>query len=364
MKKITQPLLVLTLLASCETQDTQKELNSQLGNKNMKFINQVDTQLATFKDFTDINLVFESLALTNKSTNQETEFGVKVGLYKEFVDLFDPENFKCGCDKEMKKALKKLKPKNQVSGFIPEAVSKNAFMADTVSLLSMQGSNILAHLFQYKNSSGKLSKPLFAKKANSVKNFNANSFIEKNPETYDQFLYTLDCTGFITTAVNATGGVSAASIKTAASVGVSAKKSLFVLGGVMWSPLYQAYKGDGIFEKNDSLRINVLEAILNEIPTQEQLDNTQILFDANYKVILTSNSGDSNFNGEGSFSASGNASFGFGSVQGDVNASGSIARTSSYTNYKTYVIEKNINTEQPTITVKDIKELLTELKRK
>ncbi|MEA5402837.1 hypothetical protein VB776_07920 [Arcicella sp. DC2W] len=357
MKRITQTLLVLTLLASCETQDANKEVHSQLGDKNMKFINELDINLATLEKSD-----YEIFALDgNKSANEGTEFGKKVGLYQELVDLFDPENFNCGCDKQMKKALKKLKPKNQVSGFIPDDVSKNAFMADTVSLLAMQGSNILAHLFQYENSSRK-SKPLFAKNANSVKNFNVNNFIEKKPETYDQFLYTLDCTGFITAAVNATGGVSAASIKTAASVGVSAKKSLFVLGGVMYSPLYQAFKGEGIFKGNDSLRINVLGAILDEIPTQEQSDNTKILINANYKVILTSNSGNSNFNGEGSFGASGNASFGFGSVQIGSDGSGSIGRTSSYTSYKTYIIQENINTKPLIITVKNVNDLIAQLK--
>ncbi len=359
MKRIaTKTLFALFLLSSCVTQENQKEVVSRHGNSNLNFINDVQSY---FKDIGESNKIaaFDSI----QATIVETQFGKKVGLYKELVDLFDPENFNCGCDDKMKKALKKIKPNNQsVSGFIPDVVVKNAFMTDSVYLLNRQGSNVLAHLFQYKKSSGQLSNTLFAATAATVKNFNEINFVEKNPRTYDQFFYTLDCTGFITAAVNASGGVNSTSVKTAASVAISAKKSIFVLGGVMYSPLFQAYKGLGIFSNNDTLRIDVLSSILNEIPIQEQLDNTQILLNSNYQIIFASNSGNASFNGEGSLGVSGNASFGLGSVQGSTNSSGSIDRSSDYTNYKTYVVDKNINTELPNITVKDVKDLIAELR--
>ena len=114
---------------------------------------------------------------------------------------------------------------------------------------------------------------------------------------------------------------------------------MIVAGGVMYSPLYQAYKGEGEFIKKDSLtkikRIKVLEAVINSIPTQEQTDSTQIFLNSNYRVVLTSNSGTSSFNGEAKLGVTGGIGFGIGSVSGEGKAEGSVQRKSSFSKYKT-----------------------------
>jgi len=358
MKRIFLTILTVACLASCSDQQTESIVNSEIGISNLNDLEETQTVLKTFMD---------TLQTDEKSLiNEGTEFGTKVSLYKELIDLFDPDNFSCGCDDKIKKALKKIKPKNQkINGFIPDLVLKNAFLSDSVLILDNSGSSILAHLFQYNTKAGVKSKPLFARNAITTQNFNEANFIEKNPRTYDNFLYTLDCTGFLTAAVSAAGGVNSNSVKTSASAATNSNKSLFVIGGVMYSPIYQAFKGEGIFSDNDnstiSRRINVLNAILTEIPSNEITDSTELYLNSNYRVIITSNSGTSSFNGEASFGVTGGVSFGFGSVSGSASGNGSMDRKSEFTRYKTYVVTKNVDAEVPIIYVKDIKQLINSL---
>lgn len=343
------------LITSCETEGPP--VNSIVGSKNETFITETFDALNLLQPTLQAN---DTLGL--KSIGNNEKLGDKVALYPELIDLFDPSNFPCGCDDKMKRALKKIKPENQKTpGFIPNVVVKNAFMADSVLLLNKGGSNVLAHIFQYKKNGGTLSIPLFAKNASTTNDFNEINFIETNPKTYDQFAYTMDCSGFISAAVDASGGVSTASIKTAATVAVTAKISLFVIGGVMYSPLCQAYNGEGVFANNDTLRKNVLNAILSEIPEADRIDNTEIIINSNYQMLFTSNTGTAGFNGTGILGAQGNVSAGFGQVHVNVDASGSIGRKSDYTKYKTYIVDKNIHTIPPTITVKSIKDLINHL---
>lgn len=361
MKRKLFTILTIAFFASCSENRTEVTINSEIGNTNLKALEET---------LLDLKNVAYSLETTAKSNfiDEGTQFGNKVSLYKELIDLFDPDNFSCGCDDKIKNALKKIKPKNQkVNGFIPDLVLKNAFVSDTVLILDKSGSSILAHLFQYRTKSGNKSKPLFARNAITTNNFNESNFLEKNPRTYDNFLYTLDCTGFLTAAVSAAGGVNSNSVKTSASAATNSSKSLFVIGGVMYSPIYQAYKGEGMFALNDSSsisnRINVLNAILSEIPANEITDSTVIYMNSNYRVIITSNSGTSSFNGEAAFGVTGGVSFGLGSIIGSASGTGTMDRKSEFARYKTYVVQKNIDAEVPIITVRDIRLLINNLQR-
>jgi len=352
-KELFISILFFVGLTSCGDQQQEQEAQSLIGNKNSD----------------DLEETFVSLSTANISgiVKSSSGFGKKVGLYSELIDLFNPENFTCGCDDRMKRALQKMKTRGQsLEGFVPEVVSKNAFYADSVYLLDREGGNVLAHLINYKRQDGDTSGSIFVRNAFSTKNFSEGLYIEKNPSTYNNFVYTLDCKGFLTAAVSAAGGLTTNSIKTSASAAATINKSLFVIGGVMYSPLYQAFKGEGLFSGNDSAtiarRINVLTAILSEIPASDLLDNTEIFINSNYEVILTSNSGTSGFNGEGKLEAAGGIGVGFGSVSGSASASGSIIRKSEYASYKTYIVRHNVNTVVTAITVKNLKDVIESLR--
>ncbi len=332
----------------------KEDVYSVLGEENSTFLN----------DYKDLK--FPAVVVSDEETIEEGEvsvLGEEVDLYKELVKLFDPDNFDCGCQGRLKKAIKKIKPKNKdVEGFVPKVVQKNALIADKVLLLEKSaGTNVLAHLFQYKANGGQISKYLFARNSSSVESFDSKKYLETNPQAYPHFCYTLDCTGFVAAAVNATAGVSAASVKTSASVAVNSEKSLFVLGGLIYSPLYLAFKGQKHFATDTVARIDALKAVLAEIPADDRSGDTEVFLNANYHVLFASNSGKSSFNGEGNLSGAGNASFGFGSVGGQVDGSGSMKRESSYTKYNTYIIDKNIQVIPETLTVGGIDSLIQSL---
>jgi hypothetical protein len=358
MKKLFFLSFIVLTVISCEETQEIKEVKSKIGSSNLSYLDGTLTELNQIKNIDSI-----------KGFNLESEIGVKVNLYSELLTLFSSDNFDCGCDEKLKKKLRRYKPKNkdeEESGFIPRVVLNNALYSDSALLLDRSGSSILAHGFQYKKQSGQKSKLLFARNSPTVKVFNESDYIEKNPNTYDNFLYTLDCSGFLSAAVSATVGVNKNSIKASANAASKSDKSLIVVGGVMYSPLYQAYKGEGNFSKTDSVtktnRVKVLEAILNSIPSQEQTDTTQVFLNPNYRVVLTSNSGTSSFNGEAKLGVTGGIGFGIGSVSGEGKAEGSVQRKSSFSKYKTYLIETNVGAEPNLITISDLKTIIQNLK--
>ena len=359
MKLISGLLLLGILLVGCEETQEIKEVESKTGSSNSIYLKQ------TLSDFAQIEGVEDMEAFVSLD-----QIGEEVNLYSELLELFSSDNFDCGCDEKLKKKLKKYKPKNKKedqSGFIPRVVLNNALYSDAALLLDRSGSSILAHGFQYEKSSGEKSKLLFARNSPTVKVFSESEYIEKNPNTYDHFLYTLDCSGFLSAAVSATIGVSKNSIKASASAASKSDKSLIVVGGVMYSPLYQAYNGEGNFSQSDSttkiIRVKVLEAILNSIPTDEQTDSTQIFINSNHRVVLASNSGSSSFNGEAKLGITGGIGFGIGNVNGDGKAESSVQRKSSFSKYKTYLIESNVGAEPNNITILSLKEKIMNIKK-
>ncbi|WP_187261314.1 hypothetical protein [Pontibacter beigongshangensis] len=288
-----------------------------------------------------------------------------VNLQLELVKIFDPTNNRCNCGGQFIKKLKKIKLDNtDGTGFIPKIVQNNVKAVDAFAL-SKSGGTVLAHSFTFTNSAGKESKIIYARDAPTRINFSEANYLMSGEGEYDSFIYNLDCSGYISAAVSASGGINSASIESAAKSATTVNNSMMVVGGVMASPLYQAYKGEGEFGMTDkqalTKRINVLNAILNEIPTHERIDSNKINLIPNYEVILASNKGESSFNGEGKITSSAGATVGVASFTSDVSTGGAINRKSSYKNYNTYITGTSIGKLTDIITVKSLKDLVSSL---
>ncbi|MEO1257170.1 MAG: hypothetical protein AAFZ15_00175 [Bacteroidota bacterium] len=359
MKKITFIVGVVLLITSCNNVQLTEEVTAKYGDKNHVAVEQISSMLNNMEKGQ-----LKDLKTFQIPAEKDKAIGEEVDLYRELVDLFDPDNFSCGLHPKIKKKLKKLKARNKdVSGFVPNVVIKNAYLADSALLLDRSGSNILAHGFQYKKRDGTVSKFLFARTAPTVEDFNQSAFMEKDPNTYDYFLYTMDCSGFLSASVSATAGLNRNALKTSASAAGVSDKSLVVLGGLLYSPLLQAYKGEGIFSGMDSVslikRINTLQAILNEIPDGN--DTTQLLLNANFEAVMTSNSGSSGFNGEAKLDVTGSIGFGVGSGTGAVGAKANVERKSEFSRYKTYILRFNVGAAPPKITLANMRDLIRAL---
>lgn len=266
------------------------------------------------------------------------------------------------------KIIKKLKeiPLKNTSGkgFVPKIVQDNIKAIDAY-LLSQSGSKILAYSFTYVDSQGKESKLLYSINSPTKENFSATDYIMSDDGEYNTFLYSLDCSGYISAAVNASGGVGGNEIESAIKLANEKNNSMVVVSGVMNSPLYQAYKGDGEFKmKNKTVitkRIAELNGILNAIRSDQRIDGNKIKIIPNYQILLASNTGESSFNGEGKVSGSASAGIGLGNFSAKGNTGGTVNRKSSYKNYNTYIIETAINVDTESITVLDLKNLISEL---
>jgi len=284
-------------------------------------------------------------------------------MYRELLALFDPDNFDCGCEEKLKRKLRKIRPSNKPeseSGFIPRDVLNNALHADTVVLFNRTGSNYLAHSFQYISTSGQKSKMIFADNSPTIADFNETNFIDMTAGVHDNFLYTLDCSGFLSAALAVTAGIDKNSVKASAEGASKIDRSLLVIGGVMYSPLYQAYTGTGVYsaENPDTItkRRKALEAILKAIPEQDHQDDVKVLLNSNYRIVLASNTGSSGFNGKANLGGNGGFRILVASVDYRGESEGRIDRTSSFTNYKTYLTDVNVGSVPSNITVRSIRE--------
>jgi hypothetical protein len=352
---ITFSLLILTACTS-----TRSVAVSKYNDSNLETVSKT-VDLLTFSE----DKILDSLTGSKTVENDEISFGVKINLYNELTDLFNPDNFDCQCDEKLKRKLNKVRPDNQASsGFVPRVILTNVYLSNSVVLLEKSGGNILAHGFQLEDDSGKKSKLLFARKSPTVMGFNEVDYIEKNKGTYNNFAYTLDCSGFLSAVISANLGIGKNSITSSAKGAMNSNKSLIILSGVMYSPLYQAYKGEGQFSENDSIskvnRINVLTSILNEIPNSYS-DKTNVILNSNYEVIIASNSGKSSFNGEADLGASGNLNYLIASVSASGQSNASVERKSEFVRYKTYVVDENKNVLVENVNIESIKNLIIEL---
>lgn len=330
---------------------------SPIGDDNSELFNFVDG----LKDYSALQLSING--------EQKNMLGDSVLLYDELVNLFNPDNFDCGCKGKLKDKIKNMKREERdKSGFIPEIVIQNAFYnEDVIKLEDNAGVNVLAHSFQYGLSDGEKSGMIFAEDAPTKSDFDVMTYIDIDEATYPNFLYTLDCSGYISAAIAASAGFDKASVKASTEGAASRETSIFIVGGVMNTPLYEAFIGRGEFSSVDSAtlvkRIKELEAITRELEVDNNVkDTTPIYLNVNYQLIFASNQGKSNFNGKAELKASGNASVGVGSGSTNVNAGVEIKSESSFSNYATYIANINLRKVTPSINYLDVAQRIDSLK--
>ncbi len=287
-----------------------------------------------------------------------------VSLEEEMVKLFNPDEFDCGCDERLKRKIKANKGSDEMEGFIPKVI-RNKIPNTPVILMNERGANLLVHSFKVQKSDGSYTKLIFAGTAPTVNNFNQLDYLEMREGVHDNFSYSLDCTGYLTGVIRAGIGAGNNAIKSSANAASGSEKSLIVIKGIIYSPLYMAFSNEGLCKDNDSLRLEILESILAKLPFSAS-DTNMIQLNASYKVVVASNTGNSSFNGEAQLNASADANFIIGNAASQLAARGKIGRVSSYSSYKTYIIEKNIGVadENVSFPIKLIRDEITKIKNK
>ena len=99
---------------------------------------------------------------------------------------------------------------------------------------------------------------------------------------------------------------------------------------------------------------------MDAIPTGDQVDDRKIYLNANYESVITSNKGNSGFNGKGKLNT--NIEINLSSTQAGAEIKNSVSRKSEFENYDSYIIKANRSVALEDITVKKVRDKITEIK--
>lgn len=329
-------------------------------------------------DLAELNNVYQSIKPQSKNKIND-EYGEEVVIYKELLTLFSPENFECGLSDKIKNKLKKAKRKErEEEGFIPDYVANNTTSYEKGIKLDGRGANVLVHYFSYQKKNNDESKPIISQDAPTQLNFSATDFIDNKKENYKSFYFTMDCAGFFSASAKAATeggflGIGKGEIAAEGESTINQSQSIIVMRVLIHSPLYAAYKGNSIFNVTKNMnqetknaiyskQIETLESIISAIPTTDRVDSNRIYLNSNYEAIITSNKGSSGYNGKGELNS--NVQINFTAVQtsGGIQSSNSVSRKTEFSDYNTYILDRNVDVELEEITIKNVVDKITSLK--
>lgn len=345
--KIKLALLSLAILSlnSCENSDIDSSYVLQT-NENIK-------------NNEDLQIVKETFNYLKSNSSEEIkanfvdENAKEVSLKEEIAKLFDPANHPCSLPNRIASKLKRAKEEGKP--WAPKIVRDQILeLPETVLYIPRNSITSILHLVTIKKQDNSSFK--WPVKAPSYDELNIDDFVLTGD--YNSFFYSLDCSGYVNAAIEASASVPGADIKTVAKTSLTTQNSMFVAGGVIVSPLSAAYYGN-LVEMDTISRIKILEAILL-VPNTS--DNDIIEMPISFEAVWASKTGSSSFNGSGDITAKGAGGFATAQVSANASAGGSISRKSKFSAFNTYV-SKTHPIEHPTvITISNVKAILRNLK--
>ncbi len=328
--------------------DSEYLLQSDL-NSNKK--NDLDSLLIELSDFKK-NFNPNKLEFNKNSLMINQNEGIKydaVHLKTEISKLFNTNNSPCQLPDKVRK---KLGGKNWAPPFIARYFNS---APDSGTLIEGASVSYILHSLKIQQSNGE-TRPWILAGSPTYRNFSFENFILD----FNSFAFTLDCSGFLNTAINASGILPAvADFATSAESALTTQNSMFVGAGVLVSPIAAAYYGDQVGVTMDTtLRLQILK-IVERIPNIQSTD--LLIFSNSYEVIWTSNSGSSSFNGEGNFRGTAGGTVGIGSISGNINAGGKITRESNFSQFNTIFTKRKFIPDLVPITLTQVKAKIAEL---
>jgi hypothetical protein len=302
----------------------------------------------------------ESLKSGNKvSTLSFTEADVKiVSLKSEVGKLFDPENHPCSLPEKIAKKL--MKTNSEGKPWAPKFVAAHiAEMPDSVIYIPRQSISNLLHWITVKKQGSNTEIKKLVTNSPTYDNLKVEDYVLSG---FNSFFYSLDCSGYLNAAIEGSGAVPGADIKSVAKSALETQNSMFIGGGVILSPITAAYYGKKV--TIDTLtRLNILNALLstiNEIPYVS--DNDIIILNPPYDAVWASKIGASSFNGKADLNTSGGAGIGVAQISASASGGGSISRKSSFSNFNTYITKEHPLDDPNEFTVAQIKAVIQSLK--
>lgn len=330
------------------------QLASAKEDSTTKIYNMLKTDTENFISFTKQNTVTVDADFAKAIGASKIE---KVKTMDALSEPFDPETNMCNYDKKVINKIKDLTNKNNNKyEWLPNDLkAQKSAMPEDVILADKASINVtLFSIDSYDSSADTIAKRKVLKGSNQYAKLNPEAFSDSHASS---FLFSLDCSGYLTASMSAGVGFSGAELKSAGQTALNSKKSAIVVRSLVYSPIAISVDPAKFPEEKTSMiskrdRLEIVYSIISELKAMPA--NAIIKFPKALDLLWTSNQGESSFQGTASVSASGSASFGFGNVNGTAQAGLDVSRRSKYSNFKTYIVTEE---QGDKIDLKEIKAL-------
>jgi hypothetical protein len=354
MKTITLFLLIL-LMVSCDTKvDDKFIINEKNLKDNTAVLKKIHQQLKAIDSINAVSnfVSYDGTAIESLLTDEKD-----VNIRDSVKTLFDPKVCTCPLPEKIANKLNSLKDEGK--NWAPPEV--NTFLeAFPVKGKYLKGKSVnsLLHKITIKSIDGTTRTwPLLA--SPTYKNFDFEKYLLKS--STNSFMYTLDCSGYINAAIQASAKVPGADITAKAGLALEKQKSMFVGGGTLISPINAAIYPDAFtFSYSKEERLVILNILLS-IP--DVADSDQIIIPNSYEVIWISRSGTSNFNGQASLGGGASGGFGVASINSTSDTGGQLTRKSSFTMYDTYLTDNKEIPDLKPFTIKQVRDMKKSLEK-
>jgi len=282
---------------------------------------------------------------------------VKVRLSTELVSFFDRN----GC--ELPEKLKKKLTENGNIGLIPADLRETLGAELGADVYKIPGTSVNAvlHAAEFQIPGAAAPETVTLTGTGTYKRLNAMSLIDP---LYNNFAYTMDCSGFLNAAIATGGGIKAAQIESSAKLALQSQKSMLAVRALVNSPVAMAISPDMF---SDSLlrqeRVELLYALIAEIHQRHPNapEDTGVTSWRQQAILWTSNKGSSSLQGVASFSASGSAGLGVFSGSANMTSGSVVGRNISFSNFDTYIIESSLDKSQVKTTLKNLYDTVEKL---
>lgn len=263
---------------------------------------------------------------------------VEVPVAEAITAPFSPDTNRCSLPEKVAKRIRKTK------NWAPEGLSELAgkIPVQKVVRTDQANVNVLLHTVTFQDGNASPQKIVIT---------GARTYLALDPTVFidttrDQFLYTLDCSGYFNAAVSASGGVSAASIRSEARLALTNKQSAFTARASIFPPVTVALLPDlappaMVSALHPRDRLELLYGLHAALPAGAS-DSGKISSPMLIDVLWTSSQGSGSFQLDGNLSVGGGGSIGVVSIEGGTQTGLGLSRTSKFQSFDTYMINAQV----------------------
>lgn len=256
-----------------------------------------------------------------------------------------------GCN--IPKDLRDKVTKNGNTNLIPEDLRGMLGSEMNTMVQKIDGKNVngVLHSVQFQLP-GQAIETMRTTNADTYDTLNAMSLVDTN---FSSFAYTMDCSGFLNTAIQAAGGIKSNQAEAAAKLALAAKKSMVAVRAAVFSPIALAINPDIKDRLTRAERTSLVYSLITEVLGRQPAapDDTVITAWRQVALMWTSNQGSSSFQGTATFNGSSEFGAGIVSAGGNLSSGSVVGRNISFSNFDTYVIDAALD-KPVTATLKDL----------